>query len=187
MIRYSAAWAWPGGSVDAACGWGDIDRSSPTGDTPYHHQNLYYHPRHCLWPQASVNFSLCLLRGHHLAPIICCKPSYTYQLAYPTRAQTCTMSTAARRRLMRDFKVRCESNSATLFDTRRPGRLSLHQHASHSGRMFPGLILLQRMQTDPPAGVSASPVADNVMTWCVKEWSRHTVVTTCFRIYRCPC
>lgn len=37
-----------------------------------------------------------------------------------------TMSTAARRRLMRDFK---------------------------------------RMQTDPPAGVSASPIADNVMTW----------------------
>ncbi|KAM5360545.1 hypothetical protein ACJZ2D_013674 [Fusarium nematophilum] len=36
------------------------------------------------------------------------------------------MSTAARRRLMRDFK---------------------------------------RMQTDPPAGVSASPVPDNVMTW----------------------
>ncbi|RAL66857.1 hypothetical protein DID88_007639 [Monilinia fructigena] len=36
------------------------------------------------------------------------------------------MSTAARRRLMRDFK---------------------------------------RMQTDPPAGVSASPVADNVMLW----------------------
>lgn len=25
----------------------------------------------------------------------------------------------------------------------------------------------QRMQTDPPAGVSASPVADNVMTWYV--------------------
>ena len=23
----------------------------------------------------------------------------------------------------------------------------------------------QRMQTDPPAGVSASPIADNVMTW----------------------
>ncbi|KJR81846.1 ubiquitin-conjugating enzyme E2 A [Sporothrix schenckii 1099-18] len=36
------------------------------------------------------------------------------------------MSTAARRRLMRDFK---------------------------------------RMQTDPPAGVSASPIPDNVMTW----------------------
>lgn len=27
------------------------------------------------------------------------------------------------------------------------------------------LLLCQRMQTDPPAGVSASPVADNVMTW----------------------
>ena len=26
---------------------------------------------------------------------------------------------------------------------------------------------LQRMQTDPPAGVSASPVPDNVMTWLV--------------------
>lgn len=26
-------------------------------------------------------------------------------------------------------------------------------------------ILSQRMQTDPPAGVSASPIADNVMTW----------------------
>jgi hypothetical protein len=26
-------------------------------------------------------------------------------------------------------------------------------------------FVLQRMQTDPPAGVSASPVADNVMTW----------------------
>jgi len=25
------------------------------------------------------------------------------------------------------------------------------------------------MQTDPPAGVSASPVADNVMTWYVKK------------------
>jgi len=24
---------------------------------------------------------------------------------------------------------------------------------------------MQRMQTDPPAGVSASPIADNVMTW----------------------
>lgn len=27
--------------------------------------------------------------------------------------------------------------------------------------------LQQRMQTDPPAGVSASPIADNVMTWLV--------------------
>ena len=42
--------------------------------------------------------------------------------------QLVKMSTAARRRLMRDFK---------------------------------------RMQTDPPAGVSASPIADNVMTWYI--------------------
>jgi ubiquitin-protein ligase len=46
------------------------------------------------------------------------------------------MSTAARRRLMRDFK---------------------------------------RMQTDPPAGVSASPIADNVMTWY-----DNTANTACF-------
>ncbi|RMX84600.1 hypothetical protein D0868_15457 [Hortaea werneckii] len=46
------------------------------------------------------------------------------------------MSTAARRRLMRDFK---------------------------------------RMQTDPPAGVSASPIADNVMTWYANTYtSNHT-------------
>jgi len=31
------------------------------------------------------------------------------------------------------------------------------------------LTLLQRMQTDPPAGVSASPIADNVMTWFVER------------------
>lgn len=58
------------------------------------------------------------------------------------------MSTAARRRLMRDFKV-C---------------------GSHLADSFPRLNwadLLQRMQTDPPAGVSASPVPDNVMTWYV--------------------
>lgn len=45
-----------------------------------------------------------------------------------SRGEEFSMSTAARRRLMRDFK---------------------------------------RMQTDPPAGVSASPIADNVMTWYV--------------------
>jgi hypothetical protein len=27
------------------------------------------------------------------------------------------------------------------------------------------LTSVQRMQMDPPAGVSASPIADNVMTW----------------------
>lgn len=46
--------------------------------------------------------------------------------AFGEAARAGKMSTAARRRLMRDFK---------------------------------------RMQTDPPAGVSASPIADNVMTW----------------------
>lgn len=45
---------------------------------------------------------------------------------FHTPSKQIKMSTAARRRLMRDFK---------------------------------------RMQTDPPAGVSASPIADNVMTW----------------------
>lgn len=49
------------------------------------------------------------------------------------------MSTAARRRLMRDFK---------------------------------------RMQTDPPAGVSASPIADNVMTWYAKHPTSHSTPTT---------
>lgn len=27
----------------------------------------------------------------------------------------------------------------------------------------------KRMQTDPPAGVSASPIADNVMTWYARS------------------
>jgi ubiquitin-conjugating enzyme E2 A len=59
-------------------------------------------------------------------------PAFCFYLIYPLSAShldlsiCAIMSTAARRRLMRDFK---------------------------------------RMQTDPPAGVSASPVADNVMTW----------------------
>ena len=52
------------------------------------------------------------------------------------------MSTAARRRLMRDFKVGT-ANSSFNASTNIP----------------------QRMQNDPPAGVSASPVSDNVMTW----------------------
>ncbi|KAL7822949.1 ubiquitin-conjugating enzyme E2 [Trichoderma gracile] len=49
------------------------------------------------------------------------------------------MSTAARRRLMRDFK---------------------------------------RMQTDPPAGVSASPIPDNVMTWLVLPPHASTAATS---------
>lgn len=61
------------------------------------------------------------------------------------------MSTAARRRLMRDFKV---------------SKL-LISFSSHTGSLdHPNAnIPAQRMQTDPPAGVSASPVPDNVMTW----------------------
>lgn len=31
----------------------------------------------------------------------------------------------------------------------------------------------KRMQTDPPAGVSASPIADNVMTWYVNTSHPH--------------
>jgi hypothetical protein len=34
------------------------------------------------------------------------------------------------------------------------------------------IIGTQRMQTDPPAGVSASPIADNVMTWYVSLMRR---------------
>ena len=37
-------------------------------------------------------------------------------------------------------------------------------------------LLFQRMQTDPPAGVSASPIADNVMTW-YKTYPLTLVVT----------
>ena len=55
------------------------------------------------------------------------------------------MSTAARRRLMRDFKVR--------------------NPFGHPRYVMSAANSAQRMQTDPPAGVSASPVPDNVMTW----------------------
>ena len=37
---------------------------------------------------------------------------------------------------------------------------------------------VQRMQTDPPAGVSASPVADNVMTWYVFKSKSHHIQYT---------
>jgi ubiquitin-conjugating enzyme E2 A len=59
------------------------------------------------------------------------------------------MSTAARRRLMRDFKVRVTS---------------LNIQGMYRASLLI-LMISQRMQTDPPAGVSASPVPDNVMTW----------------------
>ncbi|KAJ5976396.1 Ubiquitin-conjugating enzyme [Penicillium waksmanii] len=58
------------------------------------------------------------------------------------------MSTSARRRLMRDFKL-CEKGLISSF-FRRPPRPSF----------APGVC-----KPTPPAGVSASPVADNVMTW----------------------
>jgi hypothetical protein len=63
------------------------------------------------------------------------------------------MSTAARRRLMRDFKVRHQDM-----------RLNSSTEQDHGEELLL-TRLLQRMQTDPPAGVSASPIADNVMTW----------------------
>ena len=63
------------------------------------------------------------------------------------------MSTSARRRLMRDFKVWAILSV-------------LYANAWTDARN-----LVQRMQTDPPAGVSASPIADNVMTWYV-VWLR---------------
>jgi hypothetical protein len=70
-----------------------------------------------------------------------------------THDKPARMSTAARRRLMRDFKVRhsyaCDYATAPY---RHPHRIGLTR-------------VSQRMQTDPPAGVSASPIADNVMTW----------------------
>lgn len=62
-------------------------------------------------------------------------------------APSLKMSTPARRRLMRDFKV-CSTIS---------------RGVKHKTNTNP----LQRMQTDPPAGVSASPISDNVMTWYV--------------------
>ncbi|KAJ5344434.1 Ubiquitin-conjugating enzyme E2 2 [Penicillium brevicompactum] len=58
------------------------------------------------------------------------------------------MSTSARRRLMRDFKLSSLAHISISHD--------LHPLLSH---------LLYSYANRPPAGVSASPVADNVMTW----------------------
>jgi hypothetical protein len=71
------------------------------------------------------------------------------------------MSTAARRRLMRDFKVR---------------HYGVAMSSPRTTEMFLDFIVnkLQRMQTDPPAGVSASPIADNVMTWYGSPHPPHT-------------
>lgn len=58
---------------------------------------------------------------------------------------------------MRDFKVRPPHQRQTDTDCSHssPFPLSPMSEIDNS----------QRMQTDPPAGVSASPIADNVMTW----------------------
>jgi hypothetical protein len=64
------------------------------------------------------------------------------------------MSTAARRRLMRDFKVRHHP------------RVQLCARCNTNIAVTRAVLTsVQRMQMDPPAGVSASPIADNVMTW----------------------
>ena len=68
------------------------------------------------------------------------------------------MSTSARRRLMRDFKV--QSPLLSEFITNQ------------------NLTEIQRMQTDPPAGVSASPIQDNVMIWYVSSPSTLHEVST---------
>lgn len=68
------------------------------------------------------------------------------------------MSTAARRRLMRDFKVRHPRYAP------QQTAVANVQHAALWADSEADIVL-QRMQTDPPAGVSASPIADNVMTW----------------------
>ena len=70
------------------------------------------------------------------------------------------MSTPARRRLMRDFKV-CYS----LF-------LVINTKLSKTNKQELKLLIntfffQKRMQQDPPSGVSASPLPDNVMKWYV--------------------
>ncbi|PNY29374.1 Ubiquitin-conjugating enzyme E2 2 [Tolypocladium capitatum] len=75
-------------------------------------------------PQDDTGSKLCSAEHHRL--LLEQSPRLCSQIATSHDAGLARMSTAARRRLMRDFK---------------------------------------RMQTDPPAGVSASPIPDNVMTW----------------------
>lgn len=94
-------------------------------DLPTFHQtyfNLFF-----AYPGSSVvSFLLCLLAANRSIRISKLDAAQLTLLSIPKSDRSTTMSTAARRRLMRDFK---------------------------------------RMQTDPPAGVSASPIPDNVMTW----------------------
>lgn len=85
------------------------------------------------------------------------------------------MSTSARRRLMRDFKVGPLPVNPPFVFIEVFKSLALVTGLDRFNKNFSfmesriGSWLIkrdeQRMQTDPPAGVSASPVADNVMTW----------------------
>ena len=76
-------------------------------------------------------------RNHHSQSLTGPRSPREHHLHLSTRTSPFSMSTAARRRLMRDFK---------------------------------------RMQTDPPAGVSASPIADNVMTWYALHRKHHLLL-----------
>ncbi len=88
------------------------------------------------------------------------------------------MSTAARRRLMRDFKVR----SASL------GEAARKQSSSKKEIWMVMLTrILQRMQTDPPAGVSASPIADNVMTWYATRTAFAATIACTHASLELPC
>ena len=74
------------------------------------------------------------------------------------------MSTPARRRLMRDFKV-CYSPLFFFF-------LVINTKLSKTNKQELKLLIntfffQKRMQQDPPSGVSASPLPDNVMKWYV--------------------
>lgn len=64
---------------------------------------------------------------------------------------------------MRDFKV----SPATLCPPPPGSEISFPSFGSEKKMDCKFTDLQQRMQTDPPAGVSASPIADNVMTWLV--------------------
>ncbi|KAG7145908.1 Ubiquitin-conjugating enzyme E2 2 like protein [Verticillium longisporum] len=72
------------------------------------------------------------------------------------------MSTAARRRLMRDFKRMQTDPPAGVSASPVPDNVMTCMSTAARRRLMRDF---KRMQTDPPAGVSASPVPDNVMTW----------------------
>lgn len=109
----------------------------------------------------SVTASTQILKRLPLQPYLLC----------PSRLPA--MSTSARRRLMRDFKV-CSPRILLLATTTFIFRSIQFRIVSSTCANN-----VQRMQTDPPAGVSASPVADNVMTWYVDSDPTPTTFSTC--------